>query len=100
LHTACSIELQLAKRTESRQHVCRLVGLVDELSVRGHLRIARPELPAVDDDIGRPSIANRSGQSQSIHWTGHFDIGKNGVDVVAGFKDLDRLIGIERGDEV
>src|SRR6202035_719054 len=56
-----------AKRTESPQDVPRLIGLVDELSVRGHLRIARPALPAGDDDVdGRPSIANRSGKSQSI----------------------------------
>jgi hypothetical protein len=81
------------KRAEGPYDVRRPIRLPNELSVLGHLRVARPVLPAGDHDVdGRPSIANRSGQFQSIHRAGHFDIGENRADVVARFEDFNRLI--------
>ena len=81
------------KRAEGPHDVRRLIRLPNELNVPGHLRVARSALPAGDDDVdGWPSIPNGSGQFQSIHRAGHFDIGENRTDVVARFEDFNRLI--------
>ena len=49
---------------------------------------------------GRPPIANGLRQLQSIHRAWHFDIRKNGLDVIPRLKNFDGFISIGSGQNV
>ena len=47
----------------------------------------------------RPPVSYGSGQFQPIDGAGHVDVSKNEVDILTGFENGDRLVGIGCNDD-
>jgi hypothetical protein len=54
-----------------------------------------------DDDVHRrPTISHGGSKFQSVHATRHIYVSEDGANVVASFKDLDRIVGVCRSYNV
>ena len=85
--------IHIFERSHRRDNILADIGLGNKKRVRRDFQ--RPNLAGGDDDVNRrPPVSYRSGQFQPIHGAGHVDIGKNEVDILTGFENGDRLVGI------
>src|SRR4249919_2406950 len=89
--------IHIFERSHRRYNILADMGLGDKKRVRRDFQ--RPNLATGDDDVNRrPPVSYGSGQFQPIDGAGHVDIGKNEMDILTGFENGDRLVGVVRND--
>src|SRR5450755_1895935 len=75
------------------------VGLGEKYSAFRQITIPDGEVPRGCDDLDRrPAASHKTGELQSIHRSGHLDIGKDDMNVRPRFEDRYRLIGVASFD--
>ena len=77
------------------------VGLGEKYSAFRQITIPDDGVPRGRDDLDRrPAASHKAGEFQSVHRSGHLDIGKDHMDVRPGFENDNRLVGVASFDNI
>jgi hypothetical protein len=87
--------------THRRPNGVRIIRLGEEHAARRKHHVLRCKMSRSQDDFyGRPAVTNAGGKLHPIHASGHVDVRKDDLNVVAAFQNLDRLVGVAGFDRV